>query len=106
MSFVNLCSWQFLTDSCFAIVDDCLVIRFTLDEERVVYLMPVGRGDIKAVIGLLKEQAKVEGHPLRIHGVFPRMDGVVEQGISGAASSIYWTGIILIISIGEKIWPS
>ncbi|KIO42702.1 DUF2156 domain-containing protein [Sanguibacteroides justesenii] len=83
LSFVNLCSWQFLTDSCFAIVDDCLVIRFTLDEERVVYLMPVGRGDIKAVIGLLKEQAKVEGHPLRIHGVFPRMEEWLNREFPG-----------------------
>lgn len=74
LSFVNLFTWQFLTNSCYAVVDDCLIVRFTLDEESVVYTMPVGRGDVKGIIGLLKEQAWEEGHVLRIHGVFPEME--------------------------------
>jgi len=74
LSFVNLFTWQFLTNSCYAVVDDCLIVRFTLDEESVVYTMPVGRGDVKGIVGLLKEQAREEGHVLRIHGVFPEME--------------------------------
>ena len=69
LSFVNLYTWQFLTNSHYAVVDDCLVVRFTLDEESVVYTMPVGTGDVKNVIELLKQQAKAEGHVLRVHGV-------------------------------------
>lgn len=65
LSFVNLFTWQFLTNSCYAVVDDCLIVRFTLDEESVVYTMPVGRGDVKGIVGLLKEQAREEGHVLR-----------------------------------------
>lgn len=74
LSFVNLCSWQFMTDSRFAIVEGCLVFRFTLDEESVVYSMPVGGGDRKAVVELLKRQAASEGHVLRVHGVFPELE--------------------------------
>ena len=83
LSFVNLCSWQFLTESSFAIVDDCLMMRFVIDDERIVYLMPVGNGDIKAIIGMLKEQAKDEGHSLRIHGVFPRMEEWLNREFPG-----------------------
>lgn len=74
LSFVNLYTWQFLTRSCYAVVDGCLVVRFTLDEESVVYTMPVGEGDVKGIIGLLKRQAAEEGHALRVHGVFPEME--------------------------------
>lgn len=74
LSFVNLYTWQFLTNSHYAVVDDCLVVRFTLDEESVVYTMPVGTGDVKNVIELLKQQAKAEGHVLRVHGVFPELE--------------------------------
>lgn len=83
LSFVNLCSWQFLTYSSFAIVEDCLVIRFSLDEERVVYLMSMGKGDIKAVIELLRVQAKEEGHTLRLHGVFPKMEEWLNREFPG-----------------------
>ena len=31
LSFVNLYTWQFLTNSHYAVVNDCLVVRFTLD---------------------------------------------------------------------------
>ena len=74
LSFVKLYTWQFLTNSHYAVVDDCLVVRFTLDEESVVYTMPVGTGDVKNVIELLKQQAKAEGHVLRVHGVFPELE--------------------------------
>ena len=74
LSFVNLYTWQFLTNSCYAVVDNCLIVRFTLDEESIVYTMPVGTGDVKGIIGILKDQAKAEGHVLRIHGVFPEME--------------------------------
>lgn len=73
LSFVNLFTWQFLTNSHFAVIDDCLVIRFVLDKENVVYTMPVGRGNVKNVIVLLKQQAQIEGLRLRVHGVFPEL---------------------------------
>ena len=66
LSFVNLYTWQFLTNSHYAVVDDCLVVRFTLDEESVVYTMPVGTGDVKNVdpadIGLIcNDQRRGDG---------------------------------------------
>lgn len=72
-SFVNLCSWQFLTDSRYAVVEGCLVFRFVWGGGKVVYAMPVGRGDRRAAVERLKEQAVREGHALRICGVFPEL---------------------------------
>ena len=45
-SFANMCSWRFLYDSEFAIVDGYLLIRFMIeDKSRFAYMMPVGDGD-------------------------------------------------------------
>lgn len=75
LSFVNLCSWQFMTDSRWAMVEGCLVFRFTLDEENVVYTMPAGEGGRrKAAVEALKAQCEREGLALRIHGVFPGLE--------------------------------
>lgn len=103
LSFVNLYTWQFLTNSHYAVVDGCLVVRFTLDEESVVYTMPVGTGDVKNVIELLKQQAKAEGHVLRVHGVFRSW----RNGSTGSSREVLiigWIGIILIIFIPVKSW--
>lgn len=83
LSFVNLCSWQFMTQSSFAIVHDCLVVRFNLPEERVVYLMPVGPGDKHVVLTELKKQAELEGHKMRLHGVFPDLRDWLENVYPG-----------------------
>ena len=41
-SFANMCSWRFLYDSEFAIVDGYLLIRFMIeDKSRFAYMMPV-----------------------------------------------------------------
>ena len=46
-SFANMCSWRFLYDSEFAIVDGYLLIRFMIeDKSRFAYMMPVGDGDL------------------------------------------------------------
>lgn len=87
LSFVNLYTWQFLTDSRYAIVDDCLVIRFSVDQESIVYTMPVGDGDVKGVIELLKLQAGEEGHVLRVHGVFPELEEWFDREFPGRFDS-------------------
>ena len=50
-SFANMCSWRFLYDSEFAIVDGYLLIRFMIeDKSRFAYMMPVGDGDLAGAI--------------------------------------------------------
>lgn len=68
-SFANMCSWRFLYDSEFTIVNDMLLIRFYIDDGRVVYMMPVGKGDIKNTILLLENDSFSKGHPLCLLGV-------------------------------------
>ena len=50
-SFANMCSWRFLYDSEFAIVDGYLLIRFMIeDKSRFAYMMPVGDGDLAGAV--------------------------------------------------------
>ena len=54
-SFANMCSWRFLYDSEFAIVDGYLLIRFMIeDKSRFAYMMPVGDGDLAGAVRLLE----------------------------------------------------
>ena len=64
-SFANMCSWRFLYDSEFAIVDGYLLIRFMIeDKSRFAYMMPVGDGDLAGAVRLLEEDSLKYGHPL------------------------------------------
>ena len=44
LSFSNLCSWRFLYNTKFAIMDGFLLLKFWADGE-LVYMMPIGNGD-------------------------------------------------------------
>ncbi len=59
LSFSNLCSWRFLYDTQFAVVDNFLVFKFWAGEQ-LAYMMPVGTGDLKAVLWELIEDARKE----------------------------------------------
>ena len=83
LSFVNLCSWRFVMESSYALVEGCLVIRFTLGEGRVVYLVAEGAGDARRAVERLGEQARAEGQPLRLYGVFPRLGEWLEEAFPG-----------------------
>ena len=49
LSFSNLCSWRFLYDTKFAVVDNFLVFKFWAGEQ-LAYMMPIGTGDLKAIL--------------------------------------------------------
>ncbi|MDR3269321.1 MAG: phosphatidylglycerol lysyltransferase domain-containing protein [Tannerella sp.] len=73
-SFTNMCSWRFLYDSEFAVVNQMLLIRFQFEDKgkrHKVYMLPVGNGDFRQAIGLLEEDARADGRPLRMLGVTP-----------------------------------
>ncbi len=69
LSFSNLCSWRFMYNTKFAVIDNFLVFKFWL-HGRVSYMMPVGQGDPeKELIEKLIEDSQLEGEPLRLMGV-------------------------------------
>ena len=45
LSFANLCSWTFLYQTKYAVLDGYLLLRFYAGEE-LAYMMPVGTGDV------------------------------------------------------------
>ena len=69
-AFANMCSWQFLYKSEYAVSDGFLFIRFYIDDKkRLAYMLPIGNGDLKYAIGILEKDAEVMGHPLLILGI-------------------------------------
>ena len=79
-SFANMCSWQFLYQSEFAIVDGFLLIRFRIEKSsRTAYMMPVGLGDLKAALLLLEADSLALGRPLCMLGITPDAKEQLEQ---------------------------
>ena len=68
LSFSNLCSWRFLYDTQFAVVDNFLVFKFWA-EGQLAYMMPIGTGDLKAVLWKLIEDAQKEKQQFCMLGV-------------------------------------
>lgn len=72
LSFSNLCSWRFLYDTQFAVVDNFLVFKFWAGDQ-LAYMMPVGTGDLKAVLRELIEDASEEKQHFCMLGVCSNM---------------------------------
>lgn len=77
LSFSNLCSWRFLYDTQFAVVDNFLVFKFWAGEQ-LAYMMPVGTGDLKAVLWELIEDARKENQHFCMLGVCSNMRADLE----------------------------
>ena len=77
LSFSNLCSWRFLYDTQFAVVDSFLVFKFWAGEQ-LAYMMPVGTGDLKAVLWELIEDARKENQHFCMLGVCSNMRADLE----------------------------
>ncbi len=83
-SFSNMCSWRFLYNSEFAVVDNFLLIRFWIENnDRPVYMCPVGEGDITPAINLLEQDSLEHGHPLWLLGVTPTGKEELEKAFPG-----------------------
>jgi hypothetical protein len=79
-----MCSWRFLYNSEFAVVDNFLLIRFWPDDNgRPAYMSPVGEGDFASAIRLLTDDALSFGHPLWISGVTPEAKLLLENDFPG-----------------------
>ena len=83
-SFSNMCSWRFLYDSEFAVIDNFLLIRFWIEnKKRVAYMMPVGNGNLRQAISLLEEDSLRLGHPLCMLGITPDAKRQLEEAMPG-----------------------
>lgn len=77
LSFSNLCSWKFLYNTQFAVIDNFLTFKFWV-EERLAYMMPVGQGNPQAALEMLIEDAKKEKQPFCMLGVCSEMRADLE----------------------------
>lgn len=78
LSFSNLYSWRFLYQTQLAEKDGFLLIKFRVDG-HVCYMMPVGDGNLRAVLHDLKEDADAEGETFRMMGVCSHMRADLEE---------------------------
>lgn len=78
LSFSNLCSWKFLYDTQFAVVDNFLLLRFWAGNQ-LAYMAPVGIGDLKAALLLLEEDASSHNQPFCMLGVCSSMRQRLEE---------------------------
>ena len=78
LSFSNLCSWRFLYDTQFAIVDGFLLFKFWANGE-LAYMMPVGNGDLKKMIVRLIKDSDKEKQVFRMLGVCKGMQADLEE---------------------------
>ena len=90
-SFANLCSWHFMTESSYALIEDHLVIRFVTSEGNHEYFMPLGEGSPIPVIEALE---------------YNRRYKINWSNTSPLYSNIRATGIISIIFTVVRIWPN
>ena len=83
MNVANLCSWQFLYHTEYAVVEGFLVLRFVLDG-HVTYMKPIGKGDLCPVLELLMADARSLGDTLRVACVCPCAQALMDESMPGA----------------------
>lgn len=84
-SFANICSWRFLYDSEYAIVDGFLLIRFWIENKtRIAYMFPAGKGNLTDAIKMLETDSLEHGHPLCMLGVTPDAKDNLERAFPGS----------------------
>ena len=82
LSFSNLCSWRFMYDTKFAIVDGFLLFKFHMNNE-LAYMMPVGEGDLKKILEAIIDDAASEGESFLMYGVCNNMKDEIEKLMPG-----------------------
>lgn len=82
LSFSNLCSWRFLYHTQFAISDGYLLLRFWA-EGKLVYMMPIGQGDLGKVLEVLIQDAHQEKAPFCLLGICTDMCADLETLMPG-----------------------
>lgn len=103
LSFANLCSWIFLYQTKYAVMDNYLLLRFYAGEE-LAYMMPVGTGDVKPVLEALIKDAEEMGGKIAYAGGMRGDESGYRGGDARTFSLLQKTGITLIISTCVLTW--
>ena len=82
LSFSNLCSWRFLYNTKFAVQDGYLLLKFWADGQ-LVYMMPIGQGDLRRALRTLYDDAHAEGKPFCLLGICADMCSEIEAFMPG-----------------------
>ncbi len=82
-SFSNMCSWQFLYRSEYTIVNDSLVIRFYIQNDRPAYMFPLGKGSLSETLDIMEADSLALGHPLLMLGISPEAQKDLEAVLPG-----------------------
>ncbi|MDR1198494.1 MAG: phosphatidylglycerol lysyltransferase domain-containing protein [Prevotellaceae bacterium] len=80
LSFANLFSWSFLYGTQYAVIDDFLLMRFFYGNE-LVYMMPIGNGNLRHALTAIIDDAKSMQKPFRIDGVCKNMCAELEEAM-------------------------
>ena len=83
LSFSNLCSWRFLYHTQFAVQDGFLLLKFWADGQ-LVYMMPIGQGDLRRALRTLYDDAHAEGAPFCLLGICADMCSEIEAFMPGS----------------------
>ncbi|MGN1262799.1 MAG: GNAT family N-acetyltransferase [Prevotella sp.] len=87
LTFANIIGWRFLYNTQYAIVSDCLVMRFFAGH-HLAYMTPVPRPSVTDddaglcppdVIEALREDARIMGSPFLLLGADSRLCGIMER---------------------------
>jgi hypothetical protein len=79
LSFSNLCSWRFLYHTKFAIINEFLVFKFWLNDNKLAYMQPIGEGNLKELCDILEADAYMEGKSFLMLGICPDMKNQLEN---------------------------
>lgn len=79
LSFANLFTWHFQTDSSYAIIQNNLVIRFSNPDEGHEYYLPFGNDNCISAIEELKKTSLYAGERLCLRGITPQLQEKLEQ---------------------------
>lgn len=79
LSFANLFTWHFQTESSYAIIQNSLVIRFSNSEKEHEYFLPLGTDNLSPILEELKERTSLTKENLYLRGVTPILQEKLEQ---------------------------
>lgn len=106
MAFANLFGWAVKYETCYAIADDTLFIRFTSPaRSHPAYLIPIMRGGgcVDASLDRLKAEAELGNYPLVIMGITPRCREHLESVLPGAFTFLEDEGNADYIYLRERL---
>jgi len=106
LAFANLFGWAVKYETCYAIADDTLFIRFTSPtRSHPAYLIPIMRGGgcVDASLDRLKAEAELGNYPLVIMGITPQCREHLEAVSPGAFTFLEDEGNADYIYLRERL---